>query len=481
MKVLCLLSLLLASSITWAESTAVGLERLKSGMKMEIQSPDPKDSMGLSHTMDLQLYLQYLAQAPDDDDPSGRMIQVLTETENKVRSKKLQELCRTLAKQLREERARQEDAYVEKLRTEYTAAVRAGLNAKEIKDLDPLIIHINRLVAERPRDLSRGEHVSDLVNQGHGVAEFLRYWQDYMAGYRSSSPLANLQNLMNESTRFGEWLPRSEVLARLKEAEATEEAGRGGPAATQKKEAKAKEIIAATRTLADMKGSLEKLEELDKIPSTSSSYIIDYSIGLRSLQQYYTKPAPAPFDLGVIHSYSVSNSAPDLEPLRTQLILYLLPRVFGLGEADAAKPGETPVVYLHRIQKLLRDRSEWARLDEAIVMSLQSGFGPYQSEDRMVLMSYAAGVNQATARRWALAVRSFQSALLHTSSLITPEMIGERLDAIRKEHPEEYEQGVKAAQAAASKPSSGFSISTGVQATAPSLPTSPPSEPAKAK
>lgn len=61
----------------------------------------------------------------------------------------------------------------------------------------------------------------------------------------------------------------------------------------------------------------------------------------------------------------------------------------------------------------------------------------------MALSLFLGGLNQEKAKQWPLAVASFQGALKMASDLIAPTLIGAHLEAIRKEHPQDFETGVQ--------------------------------------
>jgi hypothetical protein len=128
--------------------------------------------------------------------------------------------------------------------------------------------------------------------------------------------------------------------------------------------------------------------------------------------------------------------------LRDQLLLFAVPRLLGLPETQDAKPGETLPVYLLRLANTARETSDWGLLERLLERSQQVNAGAvFTPEDRAELPHFLAGINQERARQYALAVGSFEAALKTGSQIISPEVIGDHLDSIRKEHPQEFAEG----------------------------------------
>lgn len=67
------------------------------------------------------------------------------------------------------------------------------------------------------------------------------------------------------------------------------------------------------------------------------------------------------------------------------------------------------------------------------------------SSDSSALTQFLAGLNQEKAKQYSLAVASFQAALKTGSQIVSPELIGEHLEAIRAQYPTEFEKGVQIA------------------------------------
>lgn len=430
-------------SMAMAATTNEQLEQLKDVIREEIRHPDSKDPSGIPNAMSLQVHLVELLGAVDSDNPTQRTISALNEIQPLLSSKESRALCDGLAKQIREENARREKACVDQMRTEYTAVVRAALNAKDIKELDPLIMKVNRLVADA-RSFPDGGKVKEMAFQGGRLSEFLCGWQTILSGSRRES-FANLQSLINQDRNFGDWLPRSEVLTRLNAAEAEMYPGKASPAAEKEVEAKARQIVADTHTLADMKGSLEKLEALSAASPRSNSYLSTMSSYLSSLQTYYLESEQGISQTSTVFfvNHLGGANAEELASLRAQLVLHIVYHFLRVAETDAPKPDENTASYLRRVKTKARDEANWEQLSRILEVEQGSQLSPTSSNDLNAMHSYLAGTNLVRARQYALAVTAFHRSLNTGSQLISAEMIGDRLDDIRKQHPQEYETGMK--------------------------------------
>jgi hypothetical protein len=91
------------------------------------------------------------------------------------------------------------------------------------------------------------------------------------------------------------------------------------------------------------------------------------------------------------------------------------------------------------------------------------------ASDSAALTQFLAGLNQERARQFSLAVVSFQATLKTGSQLIPPETIGEHLEKIRAEHPQDFEQGMKLTLSAPADASDSRTSSPSPPATYPTV------------
>lgn len=455
MKLLALVPLFAAGCFAMAETTEEQIEKFKGVVRDEIRHPDKKDPMGISHAMDLQTNLVQLANAADSEYPTQQVINALNQIEQLLASEKSRASCRAIVKRIREERELREKTIVEKMKKDYADTLRAAFQVKEIKELDPMIIKVNELVASAQK-FPDGGAVKNMAFQGGRLSEILREWQDVLAQSGRGS-FANLQNWINNNNDMGEWLPRSEILSRLTAAQAEMEPGRTTPASEKAVEEKARKIIAETHTLEEIKDCLEKLQALSISVRRSNSYLGNIISNLESLQRYYLeseKGVPQSSSVSIVTHIGGPNSE-DLLALRSQVVLHILFRFLQIPDTEAPKPGEDTTAYLRRIKIGARDQADWELLNRALEIEQSALFSQANFSDRNALQLFLGGINLVRARQYALAVPAFQRALNTGSQLISAEMIGDRLDAIRKEHPQEYAEGMKVMLTPSATPEAG--------------------------
>ncbi|HVJ45101.1 MAG TPA: hypothetical protein VM511_01870, partial [Luteolibacter sp.] len=105
---------------------------------------------------------------------------------------------------------------------------------------------------------------------------------------------------------------------------------------------------------------------------------------------------------------------------------------------------ETVAAFLDRIAAEAKAREDGAlglRIKE--LRRILTRTYSYGTQDNRGMDAYVSGQNQETAGEMALAVISYQQALKSGSELVPAKRIGERLEAIKKSHPAEYEKGVE--------------------------------------
>jgi hypothetical protein len=232
--------------------------------------------------------------------------------------------------------------------------------------------------------------------------------------------------------------------------------------------ARTREVLAATRQLDELPGTIEKLQELQTIrPPNGYSQLL--SSALQSLTNFerirldLNKGLATAVHLSTVFQNSNSNSNSEvdelLSPIRAQLLLYALPRLLEVPEADHPEPSETVPAYLHRMARSAQEKSDWTRLTRTLdTMTTLRIESTATANDREALQLFLAGLNQEKAMQYSFAVISFEQALKTGSQLISAELIGGHLERIQKEHPQEYQQGVESSlnPPAPASPRTGF-------------------------
>lgn len=457
--VLPIVCVVLSGALVHAESTAELLDQLKSATRAELKELQKNpDAQTQQRVFQLQ---QILGQLSLEDNPfmgisAARSVEAIGLSSS---SDKVTELSQKLAKQLREEKEKKDADQIEAMQKGLADALRTGLHGTSAKDLDGPLKTVNDLL-EKPDPNTYGygrtnPKLTNLFNTGRQVAEVLREWQDYLAGIysdNSSSSRSRLQNLLNNSRDFSTLMPRSEFLELLAKArQASSNNPEKKPFSVEDVDAKAKEILGQIHTLAEVEDGLKKLDALaaqrDRSSGLSSNFLSNTQNTLRYIHRVYNElqnGLASNISVSTITANYGSNDGDGVAALRSQLLLYALQRILGMEGQMEAKPGENASNYLNRVATAAKEKSDWTLLSKTVDVAQTLNIGTTSHlNDRTALTNFLAGVNQERARQYSFAVSSFEAALKSGSQLISAEMIGEHLDNIRKEHPEEFEKGIQ--------------------------------------
>jgi hypothetical protein len=129
--------------------------------------------------------------------------------------------------------------------------------------------------------------------------------------------------------------------------------------------------------------------------------------------------------------------------VRAQVIAAVLPRYLGLPEDVKPKAVEGPHLFLDRIAAEAMSKNDYLLAAKARETQrlLRDGVNNSTQESSQAGLFITAH-NQETAKQFALAVTSYEKALAIPNDLVPAKVIGERLAAIKAEHPQEYQQGL---------------------------------------
>lgn len=114
-----------------------------------------------------------------------------------------------------------------------------------------------------------------------------------------------------------------------------------------------------------------------------------------------------------------------------------------MPEGVKAQPGEGPYPFLERIAVEAIGRGDYLLAAKARdVQQLLRDGQRYGGMDSTQAGQYIIARNQETAGQFALAVVNYEKALASASELIPAKAIGERLAAIKLEHPDDFQLGM---------------------------------------
>lgn len=282
--------------------------------------------------------------------------------------------------------------------------------------------------------------IRNLLSEMGYARQFVTAWQDYLQAINSGNASKAASSLRSLASQERVLIPRSQIIARLEfERPGSEEAAK---------------IIDAVKSPADMKGAIAKLSTMQRTIGSSDSDSSEIREALRTLARYEKTYreflAGLPVNIESFgQSSETSDPARDLKfiQLRADLLGLILPGTLDLPDDFKPTDGEKVDDFLNRAMDSASARGDTAacrRIEKAIQIFVRSG--TFSPSDSAALKGYEAGQSQMKAGQFMLAVVSLQNALKAGGSLVPSQKVGELLAQIQKEHPEEYDEGMKRVQ-----------------------------------
>jgi hypothetical protein len=386
-----------------------------------------------------------------------------------VESDAIRAECIEISTQLEAERQAKEQQKLAEMDVALKAAGDAVRSSKKAQDLDLTVQSLGALQNQRDT-MSGSMAISMELNKVQSALRFVTRWQDYLAATEAgnrATALNILENLSNMDGYAVELMPRSEILHRInvnpteseEPAPPTEKtklsdalsgikysATAGGaslPSLSVENQVAA--IISRIKAPDDLAGALFELHKVDPDYQAWRGDARSLIQALARLNNAYQE-----FNAGMATQIEVLRpSVNELPPLpnpvpevRSQILTLVLPRYLGLSPEVKAKPGEGPSGFLKRISAEAAARGDYqlaARADDTEAY-LRYGESLHASDSQASL--FITAQNQETAGQFVLAVDSYEKALALPFRVVPPKVIGERLAAIKAQHPHEFDQGM---------------------------------------
>ena len=456
---LLLLSILLGVSLSaWSQTSSAISERLKhleDAVKKEVESaPSPAPSGSASEDYQHRpeagrMYLAQLRNTLARGEPA-QIEEMLNQISVYFTSDAVKNEAESLAAELRKEREAKEAAQIAELNTAIQHASDAVRGAKTPADLDAVLMELTKFREQRENSYG-SPMLRAALNKAQSAQQFVTRWQDYLAGLDAGNIEAAtnaLQNISN-TNETAALVPRSEVLAKiqaLKNSDVPLRKSAGGERAISPAE-RLDEIMAKTKTLDDVDAALKALRKLQSETRsqsyTSNDPVVATASALNSIEKTYREYlAGFPTSLDTPQSGNSAES-PAVIPLKTELLLLVLPRSLNLPANVKPNPGEAVQSFLERIADAAKDRGDAALLSRVRDAQRLLFRGQSVTDSVNAFHLLTAAQNQEAAGQWMLAVDSYQDALKNGGDAIPAKTVGERLAAIKEAHPKEFEQGME--------------------------------------
>ena len=430
---LCVLSMTTGSSALDEHGRAAG-EKLVQLLKAELE-----EIGGLEENRDLAFPIhQYLrqVQATLARERNREIEQTLDNFGNYQPTAGVSKQIEALREALLDEVRTNTRAKISELENLLASAREKVTRALEAEELDKVIVSLSRNpLANQSDDAGYDTNhatIRRLASEIGNTRQFVTTWQDYIHASNSGNVSQASQLLRNLASQENTIIPRSQILDRIEfERKSAEE--------------DVAEAIAGIKTLDDMRAAIEKLKGHSANRSSDSNVTRESLRTLVALEKTYREfLAGLPVNVAVLQPPpGSSEEGADFTRLRGKTRTINSARSLDLPTEMTANPGEPVDDFLKRA---LADAAK--RGDEAAQRRIHdftltfARAGTLNQAELDALRSFSAGENQMKAGQYLLAVVSLQEALKSGSDLVPAKKAGELLAGIRKEHPEEFEQGM---------------------------------------
>lgn len=421
-------------------------------------------------------FVQILRDLPAGDGWKDEQMETTLHAIHEIRSAsvspKIDEICDWLTRELRDRNARWMAALKERYDATLRRVLASGLKATTGKELDEPLQELRQLVKEVME-------AGDTRNRGNPgfkfdaispMEQFLTTIQDALLA--TSNPTAksgkeaidHLQYAMRDYGRqLADLIPRSELVQKVQALTERLTAALPpaiAPPAQQKGisreefDRKVEDILKGVKKFNDLGDALAKIDEFLKqqrqfggstIPPFTSSQLSSY------IRTYDDLRAGVATSLTFINNNYGGQGSEALIPIKNLLVKAAISRVLKTPSDMGPKEDEDTSPYLQRMLDVAIKTSDWllvARVLEAIQFLNLSAV--ISTTDSSALRQLLAGVNFEHARQYSYAVSTYIAALKTGSHMIPAEKIGDMLDSIKKDHPQEYEAGIQRANTAPS-------------------------------
>ena len=450
---LALIAFLSLLSAAFAATPVEMLDQLRAELRTELRSALDKGN-GENNQRLFQIESLLIEQLPAGELPEAQFsstIQILGQLRSLTRVAKTEELCQNLILELRTLATARDKKFKETFSATVKEALITGLKARTPKEVDaPLtaLANLQKQMSQMERH-NNGNRSVDTQSLST-VTSVLTLWQDSMlpriGPQRSRNSIEQLESMTQSyAQQFGDLMPRSEFVTLVAEARS-----RLDPALAKK----APSYNEVNRLSIELLRSVQRLEDIadaqkamQALSADSESNPVNTSTAAQMLNKIHRFHED--LKAGVAVSFSmldpISNGpdAAEYATLRALLIKKALPRVLKLEGEALPREEENATAYLGRMIAESQKKSDWPLLARALdsAQSLQLT-GLVTTSDSAAFRMLLAGLNQERAQVYSGAVASYLAALRSGSQILQSELIGQKIEAIRKGHPEDYEVGL---------------------------------------
>jgi len=352
-------------------------------------------------------------------------------------SKDVQEAGEALIEELQAQKKARIDALTSKVDAALASVPAAVAKAEKPADLDAVLDDLLRVTPANGNAYGYDPETQTQNARVTTTYQFVAQWQDYLS-YRESGndqmALNTLRNLLNQRPGGEPIIPRSEILARIAPLEARTQLANVPRPYVPPPPTDFTPILESVKTLDDLNLAVHQAG----ITPNSQTYDSGELAQLAFL--YAQAKNGLPVSLDINPGWSAGSAHPDLSRIESMLLLYLLPRLLGPG-APTPNANEQVNDYLIRTLTTAETSQNWELVQR--VLDAQMKIAKVQPQVFQGHQLFLAGLNQEIAQQYATAVTDYETALGSPDAYTSAKFIGDRLAAIKKDHPSDYDAGMK--------------------------------------
>ncbi len=344
-----------------------------------------------------------------------------------------------LLEEIEAERTAKADAYRAQV-TELLKRVGDTIaKATKPSDLDGILVELQKYQNQGYATENEGPQLSQQTNMAY---QFATGWQDYLSHVANGNVEQACNDLRNLAQNgYGITIvPRSRILELMNTtAKVPANPSANSQVAPGSSAPSLDGILDQVKTLDQMEGALKQIDALNLPPGSDQTQTI------RTLQNYVQ--CYHDIQAGLPANLELGNGIPALpghEDITRKIWLLALQTLFPTFK-EAPLPDEKPLDFVNRVIAYFAGREDWDLLKKALEtkdsITKSTQFGLYAPDPASGLNSLISALNQEAAGQYSLAVVSYETALKSPSLDIPAKMIGEKLAAIKKDHPDDFKTG----------------------------------------
>lgn len=313
--------------------------------------------------------------------------------------------------------------------------------ATKPSDLDAILVDLQKY--QTPAYPMGNEDQQRLSQQAAMAYQFATGWQDYL----SSLANGNADQARNElrtlaQNGFGITIvPRSHILELMNAPINVPPSSPANidQATSSPTQPTVDDILNKVQTLDQMEPALKQIQDLNLPYGSAQTGTIQTLQNY--VQCYHDIKSGLPANLNLSNGIQ---GLPGHEDITRKVWLLALQALFPSFKGSPI-PDEKPLDFVNRVIADAANREDWDQLKKALDakenVTKSTEFGLYFPDPASGMNLLISALNQEAAGQYSLAVTSYEAALKSPSLDIPAKMIGEKLAAIQKDHPTEFQTG----------------------------------------